>query len=169
MPGEILRIALLLAPMYAANSTAMLLGGKTPLDFGMKFMGKQLFGNGKTWKGTFFGILGGTIAALIISLAFPGSNILFGANYVDFGFLLSSGAVIGDIAGSFVKRRLGIGSGQPAPLLDQTDFVFGALAFASLIYLPQLIELVAMLIVTIIAHRLVNVIAFKLKIKKVPW
>ena len=33
----ILKLLLFLAPMYFANSSAMLLGGKTPIDLGKNF------------------------------------------------------------------------------------------------------------------------------------
>jgi CDP-2,3-bis-(O-geranylgeranyl)-sn-glycerol synthase len=37
--------------------------------------------------------------------------------------LLSIGALLGDIAGAFIKRRLGISQGGPAPILDQLGFL----------------------------------------------
>ena len=83
----ILKLLLFLAPMYFANSSAMLLGGKTPIDLGKNFFdGKPIFGKGKTFRGFFFGIAMGTIAAFSLSLIFPIETMVFGNN--DFNFYL---------------------------------------------------------------------------------
>ena len=37
MEETVIKLLIYLAPMYFANSSAMLFGGKTPLDFGKKF------------------------------------------------------------------------------------------------------------------------------------
>ncbi len=166
----LLRIILYITPLYVANSSAMLLGGKTPLDFGNNFFDKkELFGKGKTWKGTVFGTLAGTIVAFLINLFVPEQTAMLASNYVLLGFLLSVGAIAGDIAGSFVKRRLSIGRGTPILLLDQLDFIAGGLLFGAAIAIPTLKEIVFIVALTLIAHRISNYIAFKVKIKKVPW
>ena len=90
-------------------------------------------------------------------------------------FFLSIGAMTGDAFGSFLKRRFNIPSGAATPLLDQWDFVFGALGFAwvlSLFYgvmLPDSWQVLFILVFTAFLHVLFNAIAFKLKFKEVPW
>lgn len=163
-------VFLFVVPLYIANSSAMLLGGKTPLDFGARlFDKKEIFGKGKTWKGSVFGCLAGTISAFAISLVFLEQTNALVKNYVLLGFLLSLGAIVGDLAGSFVKRRFGIERGKPVFLLDQLDFIVGGLLFGALIFLPRVEQIALIIILTVIAHRLANYIAFKIKIKKVPW
>lgn len=159
-----LKIIFILIPMYAANSGAMLFGGKTPLDFKT-----NIFGNGKTIKGTFFGILTGLIVSLTLNALFPETQTFFGNTYFFYASLLSIGAILGDLTGSFIKRRIGLKQGYPVMILDQTDFVFGGLFLGANYYFPTLLETITILITTIIAHKLVNLIAFKLKMKKVPW
>lgn len=165
-----LKIILYIMPLYVANSSAMLLGGKTTLDFGKKLSdGKEIFGKGKTWKGTVFGIIAGTITSFLATLIVPEQTSIMTENYLLFGFLLSAGAIAGDLAGSFLKRRLSIARGKPVFLLDQLDFIAGGLLFGALLAMPKIEEITFIVVITIIAHKLSNYVAFKIKLKKVPW
>ena len=165
----ILKLLLYLAPMYFANSSAMLLGGKTPIDFGKTFFdGKPILGKGKTFRGLFFGIAMGTLVSFILTLVFPTETTLFG-NYLFLGFLLSSGALIGDLIASFFKRRNKINQGEEVLFLDQLDFVIGGMIFGSFIYTPDFYEIIFVGLITLIVHKASNFIAYKIKLKKVPW
>jgi CDP-2,3-bis-(O-geranylgeranyl)-sn-glycerol synthase len=167
---DLVRILLFILPLYIANSCAMLLGGKTTLDFGQKFLdNKEIFGKGKTWKGTIFGTLAGTIVAIAIFLVFPTAAANVSKDYLLLGFLLSFGAILGDIAASFIKRRFSLARGAPVLLLDQLDFVAGGLLLASIITRPTITETIIIVLLTPIVHKMANFFAFKLKIKKVPW
>ncbi len=165
-----LRIALYLAPMYFANSSAMLLGGKTPLDLGSRFLdGKPFLGKGKTFKGTILGIAAGTIASATIFFLFSEATLLLTANYLLLGFLLSVGAIAGDMIASFFKRRVGVQQGMEVLFLDQLDFVAGGAVLGSIVYIPSAGELLVAAIITLAAHKFSNYVAFKAKLKKVPW
>jgi len=160
---------LILIPLYIANSTAMLLGGKTPIDFNQNFFDKKpLLGKGKTIKGTLFGMGTGIIAVLIVNYYFQG-NVPIIQNYLYYGILLAAGAILGDLIGSFIKRRMNINRGRPVLLLDQLDFVFGGLLLGSLIYNISIQMVFLICVVTLFAHKTANFIAFKFKLKKVPW
>ncbi|MAG17971.1 MAG: hypothetical protein CL944_00685 [Candidatus Diapherotrites archaeon] len=166
----IIKLLIYLAPMYFANSSAMLFGGKTPLDFGKKFIdGKRFFGDGKTFKGFFFGTLAGTIVSATIFTLIPETTLLLTPNYLLLGFLLASGALIGDVAGSFFKRRNEIKQGGEVLFLDQLDFVIGGMIIGSLVYIPTFYEVILVSIITLIVHRASNFVAYKTKLKKVPW
>jgi CDP-2,3-bis-(O-geranylgeranyl)-sn-glycerol synthase len=166
---EILKFFLYIIPFYFANSSAMLFGGKTPLDLNIKLNTHRVFGKGKTFKGTFAGILIGTLVSALIQFIYPEVQTILISEYVLFGFLVSVGAMIGDIAGSFFKRRAGIESGKEVLFLDQLDFVFGAMLLGSIIYVPGFFEAVAIIVLTLFVHKASNWIAFKIKLKKVPW
>jgi CDP-2,3-bis-(O-geranylgeranyl)-sn-glycerol synthase len=156
--------------MYFANSTAMLFGGKTPIDFGVKFIDKKpLFGKGKTIKGTLIGIVCGSFAGLIISIFYKNEISMLFTNYFLFSILTSIGAIIGDIIGSFIKRRLGIDSGKEAFILDQLDFIIGGIVFGLAVYSPSALEIAFICVATIIIHKVSNWIAYKANLKKVPW
>ncbi len=144
-------------PAYVANAAPVIFGGGKPLDFEKKFIdGKRILGNGKTLKGFIAGII-------------AGSFIGFVEGILIIGFLLALGAILGDLAGSFIKRRIGVKRGQPFWFLDQFDFVIGALLLASLVELPSLEIIIAILLITPALHILTNVMAYKLDMKKVPW
>ncbi|HYB68899.1 MAG TPA: CDP-archaeol synthase, partial [Candidatus Acidoferrales bacterium] len=113
-------------------------------------------------RGFFAGLAVGTAAGLAESLVF---------NYpIMFGFLLSLGALFGDLAGAFVKRRLAIPPGGLLPVVDQLDFITGAILFSlplSMAWSWQLF--VTVLIITPPIHLLTNFIAYKLRLKSNPW
>jgi CDP-2,3-bis-(O-geranylgeranyl)-sn-glycerol synthase len=167
----ILRLAIIVAPVYVSNAFALLLGGKTALDFGKNFFdGKPIFGKGKTFKGTVFGILTAIFVAMVIAFVFPKSvNVFYGDEYLPIAFTLIILAVFGDIIGSFIKRRIGIERGKQFFLLDQLDFVLLPLIYAYFTSIITLIEVIIVLIITPIVHRIANFVAFKFKLKTVPW
>jgi len=150
-------------PAYCANAVPVLAGGGTPMDLGKMFIdGKPIFGKNKTFRGFFFGLAVGTGVGLLESMIF---------NYpLLFGLVLSLGALIGDLAGAFVKRRLGIAPGGLLPVIDQVDFVVGAVLFSLPLSLPFFPELaLAVLIITPPVHLLTNFGAYKLRLKSNPW
>lgn len=141
-------------PAYFANSTPVIAGkllGKHNLP-----IAKKLLGEGKTWGGFFFGLFVGSLV-----------GFLQGALYL--GILLSLGALLGDMLGSLIKRKMGLKRGAPVPLLDQYDFLIIAIAFATVIKTPTLMELIILLLLTPILHLTTNFIAFALKLKKEWW
>jgi len=132
------------------------------MDFGKNFFdGKPIFGKNKTYRGFFFGLAIG----ITVGLA---EWVLF-----DYPLLLSVfsplGALCGDLGGAFLKRRIGIAPGDLLPIVDQVDFVVGAIVF-SLPFTSISWELAAAtLIITPPIHLLTNLVAYKLKMKKNPW
>ncbi len=162
--------ALFIIPAYAANSTAMLLGGKTRLDFGRNFFdGQPILGKGKTVKGTAGGIAFGALATAAVFALFSAELQQFNPNYLAFGILAGTGAVFGDIAASFLKRRFMIRSGSPALILDQLDFVTGAYLFTIPLLAPSPAQVIFVAVFTVAVHMATNYIAFRLGLKKVPW
>ena len=149
-------------PAYAANGAPVLFGGGPPLDFGMKLDGKRVLGNNKTIRGTASALLAG-IAVGAIEYPFMHYMLAIAA-------MLSIGAILGDLGGSFAKRRMGIMSGSSLPVLDQYGFVVLALLLAyPLGHMPDIYGLLFILALTGIAHVLTNMGAHRLRLKKVPW
>ncbi len=156
--------------MYAANSSAMLFGGGIPLDLGQKFFDKKpVFGKGKTFQGTLAGFFFGVITSLVIVNLWPQYTILIAKNYVLLGTLLSMGAIVGDLTASFVKRRIGIDQGKEWLLVDQLDFIAGGLIFSYWLFQPTYFEIILITLLTLLLHRFSNYLAFKAKLKSVPW
>lgn len=96
-------------------------------------------------------------------------NYVFGYPVI-FGFLLSLGALVGDLVGAFIKRRLNIPPGGLLPIVDQVDFIVGAIVFSlpfSVVHSWQLI--LTVLVLTPPIHLLTNYAAYRLKLKSNPW
>jgi CDP-2,3-bis-(O-geranylgeranyl)-sn-glycerol synthase len=151
-------------PAYCANAMPVLAGGGRPLDFGRKFIdGKPILGQNKTLRGFFAGLIVGTLVGL-------GETALFGYNIL-FGLALSIGALFGDLAGAFLKRRLGIAPGGLLPVIDQIDFALGAVLLSLLVSPPAMtVELFVMvLVITLPIHLITNLAAYKLGLKSNPW
>jgi CDP-2,3-bis-(O-geranylgeranyl)-sn-glycerol synthase len=150
-------------PAYCANAIPVLAGGGICVDFGKTFPdGRPVFGRNKTYRGFVAGLAAGTVAGLAESYLF---------NYaIIFGFLVSLGALMGDLTGAFLKRRLNIPPGGLLPVVDQIDFIIGAIFFSLLLPMPPDWELcIAVLIITPPVHLLTNYLAYRLKLKNDPW
>ncbi len=91
--------------------------------------------------------------------------------------LASYGAVIGDLIGSFLKRRFDIKSGEPFWILDQLDFALLALLFVSipgfiapnLFFLPDSLIMIFLFILTPAVSIIANTVAYLIGLKDVPW
>jgi CDP-2,3-bis-(O-geranylgeranyl)-sn-glycerol synthase len=150
-------------PAYIANLSGLAFGGTTPVDFGKNFIdGRRITGDGVTWRGLIFGTITGTLVGAI-----EGVLIWDPAYGLVIGFLLSFGALIGDAVGSFIKRRLGIGRGKPAPILDQLDFIVGALILASLYTTINSDIVIIIAVLTFIIHIISNIVAYLIGMKDV--
>ncbi|MGB9959506.1 MAG: CDP-2,3-bis-(O-geranylgeranyl)-sn-glycerol synthase [Candidatus Bathyarchaeales archaeon] len=150
-------------PAYCANAAPVLMGGGLPIDLGKKFIdGKPIFGKNKTFRGFFSGLAVGTLVGCIESLFFPGYHF-------SVGFLISLGALLGDLTGAFIKRRIGIAPGNLLPVVDQIDFIIGAIIFALPLRILYLELILVVLVITIPLHILTNFAAYKLGLKSNPW
>jgi len=170
-------------PAWIANSTPVIFGGGTPIDRSMVFRdGHRLLGDGKTIRGFVIGVLLGTLTSLVQSAVAPyifpvlmeyvvvttEMQALLFINPIT-GFLLSLGALMGDLVGSFVKRRIDVRSGNPAPVLDQIGFIIMALIFVSPIIQPAAVYVIILVAVTLGVHWFSNAIGFLLGLKDNPW
>ena len=164
-------------PAYVPNPVAALLGGGTPIDLGKNYSdGNRIFGDGKTYRGLFSGILAGIITGLIlIWLAgrFPG--MVLPEHTLLSVILLATGALLGDLVKSFFKRRFHVERGAKWPIADQYDLVAGAFLLllildpAWLFATVSLPVFIVILIITPILHRATNIIGYVFRIKEVPW
>nr|MDO8085635.1 CDP-2,3-bis-(O-geranylgeranyl)-sn-glycerol synthase [Candidatus Sigynarchaeum springense] len=189
-------------PAYLANAVAVPVSRGHqfhPIDGGKMLRGQRVFGDGKTIEGfllsSAIGIGGGLVQCLLSplflvpSLAwhdFYGSilvprvdlELYVAANIQALAraLLFPPGAMLGDLLGSFIKRRLNISRGAKAPVLDQLDFIAGTILL-SLVAVPiggsflqlGLIYVVVIVVLTPFIHRIVNKLAYKINIKPVPY
>ena len=168
---EIIQAIWFIFPAYAANAFPAVIGGKKPLDFNKNFGKNRLLGDSKTIEGTISGVIFGIFIGLVQMnfLAYAAGDLGLLHFTVPVIALLSTGALAGDVVGSFLKRRAGISSGEPAVILDQLGFLVAALAFVSFVYIPSFITMVILIILTPIIHILTNVVGYALGLKKYPW
>ena len=171
----ILKLIYLLIPAAFANMTPPMIRpflsrlALSPVDGGLTFRGKAIFGSHKTWGGSLFGILAGILAAYLQHLLDPSFGILALVDYSQWsmiGFLMGVGAIVGDLVKSFFKRQLNFKPGQLWIPFDEIDFVLGALLFLSPIYFPGWINATIILLISFIGHILINLLGFYLKIRK---
>lgn len=177
----------LFLPAMIPNSAAVVFGklGGPKVDFNRTWRGKRILGDGKSWAG----LIGGGITGIVLGLLLIAISVLFGMDecwrYGEFpgciGILatLSFGALFGDLCSAFIKRRLGMERGQKAPVLDQYDFVAGAMLLTALFF-PDWIyatyiegwhiaALVFLIAIMFLIHRSVNILGYKMGLKKEPW
>jgi len=166
----------LMWPAYGANGLCMLAKGKRRVDFGKEFRGKPLFGEGKTWEGFALGVFVAVLVASFQMFAFEFLPWDLSPVPLDIipmspflGFVIGLGAMLGDLGGSFIKRRIGIPRGKPAPLLDQLDFIIGMFVFLWFVIPLKWEWVVILLILTPAVHLTANVIAYLVKLKSVPY
>lgn len=179
--GTVILAMWLMIPAYISNPMAVVFGGGTPIDRGMKWTdGQRILGDGKTIRGliggTACGIVAGIMQIYIASYFAPAFSILIIPTMTAV-ITLSFGALLGDLIKSFFKRRIGFVRGAELPLIDQLDFVAGAWLLTyifdpawfteNFISSPSII--VTVLVLTPILHRLTNIFGYSIKLKKEPW
>lgn len=151
-------------PPMVANAFPVLIRGTKPIDNGRLFIdNKPLFGKNKTWEGLLLGVTGAYVTGSCVGafLNEPLTPLLaLGAGF---------SALLGDLLGAFIKRRLSIKPGDPAPLLDQLDFALATTAYYYLLGVQDIVLKPLYVIITflliIILHVLTNVIAYALGLK----
>lgn len=164
-------------PAYLPNSIAATVGGGAPIDGGRNWRdGRRILGDGKTIRGFIGGVTGGAVIGLCqVALAGTGVISLLPAHTLLSVILLATGSLLGDMVKSFFKRRQGIERGGEWILVDQYDFLAGALLLTLIFnsgWVFQTITvplLIVIIIITPVLHRTVNIIGYKIGVKKVPW
>jgi CDP-2,3-bis-(O-geranylgeranyl)-sn-glycerol synthase len=171
-PALIWQCFYFMLPAYFANMAPVIVKKinflKYPLDFGKRINGKRVFGENKTFRGLFFGIVFGIIVAYFQNLIGV-SSIVDYSNWHLLGLLLGSGAIIGDSVESFFKRQLGIKPGTRFFPFDQIDFVIGAIVFSSLVVDFSVLKIIIILLISILGHIIVNHSAYYLRIRDEKW
>lgn len=156
----------LIWPPYVANGSAVFAGRlkwRHPIDFGRNFInGRRVFGDGKTFEGLAVGTTAGTILGWLPNLYKPVLSL-------GDAFVLSISALLGDMLGAFIKRRLCMPRGHPAFPLDQLDFLLTAMLVYSLYAEIPLYAVLIAAVVTPAIHRATNLVAYLLGLKKEPW
>ena len=157
MIDKIIATIILFLPAYIANSTPVVLGGGPAIDGGRLWSdGKPILGTNKTIRGCVTGILAGSIVGFVQG------------NLVG-GFAQATGAILGDLISSFMKRRIDYVPGSSMPFVDQLDFITLAVVLSYPFQATNLLSVVIIMIITVPIHYISNYVAWLLKLKKNPW
>ena len=158
----------------------LLRGLKRPLDGGLRFRGRRLFGDNKTWRGALLMCSGVLLATVVLSLwpwwwdRLP--EDIRDAGPVLYGFLLGLGVVVGELPNSFLKRQLDIApgsqrsswSGRAITLLDQGDLVIGIwIALLPIWTMPVWLAAIAFAAISAI-HAAINVVGYAIGARAAP-
>lgn len=193
--GSIINSIVFVFPALVANAAPVFLGRggryNRPIDGGRFWKDKKrILGDGKTIRGFIGGTLSGivtcvAIVILSVNLNYPvainsrfNHGFLFpllqfmADNYILqailIGFLLGCGALLGDLAGSFIKRCSGLKRGESFLFMDQLGFLLTALI---LIYpvAPWRIEWLFLLLPLILGlHMVLNFLGYLIGLQEVP-
>ena len=147
-------------PAMAANAFPVILG---KLPYLTKPINKKLFGENKTWKGLILGILMGGFSGYCIEILSEVLNYPIKMN-LYLGLLLGSGALVGDLTKSYLKRRVGIKPGHDWFPFDQVDWIIGACIFSYPLF--SFNDFIILLFLASVLHVITNRVAIILKLKK---
>ncbi len=145
-----------------------------PIDAGKKIGDQFILGPNKTWRGVVSSLLVGALTAKLQSLLIAKSAFLYSLNILDYekinpwiiGLLLGLGVTCGDLAKSFIKRRLKKKPGERFIPWDQLDLAIGGLIVVSVYFLPPWPIWIVVLFLTPFLGISVNLIGYSLKIKE---
>ncbi|MBI2547719.1 CDP-archaeol synthase [Candidatus Woesearchaeota archaeon] len=144
-----------------------------PIDAHKTYRGKQIFGEHKTYRGFFFGILAAIVVLVIQKKLYESSTLiqtyaLFNyeeVNAFTLGFLFGFGALFGDLIESFFKRRNDIPEGKVWIPWDQIDWIIGTIVFIWFVIPIPLLVMVIGLILFGLLHVLMNYFGYVFGIK----
>ena len=170
-------------PAYFTNMTPPLIGKAgifnfldKPIDFGKNFFGQPLLGSHKTWRGAILGIIVGILVTefQVWLYRFPFlKEISFfdysKINFLIFGFLISGGAVFGDLLFAFIKRRLRLKPGTRFLPFDQTNYVIGVFLFLTPFFKIDIRIWLTIFLLTFFLHIVVNRLGYYLRLYQAKW
>jgi CDP-2,3-bis-(O-geranylgeranyl)-sn-glycerol synthase len=136
----------------------------------------RILGDGKTYRGFVSGVLGGILVGFVQIWIQGAVDVTFLPAHTPLSVtLLAVGALLGDLAKSFFKRRLKKQSGEKWPIADQYDLVAGSFLLLALFDPDWLFSAVTLpvlfwiLVLTPLLHKIANVVGYYAGVKDVPW
>lgn len=142
-----------------------------PVDFGFKWRAKRIFGDHKTYRGFFFGILAALLCAYLQKHFYQET---FYYSFLDYnkinfwilGLLSGFGALLGDLLRSFFKRRMDFPPGSVWFPFDQVDWILGAIIALSFYIDISNDKILIAILLAVLIHPAVNYICYLLRLQK---
>ncbi len=155
-------------PAYCANMAPVIFRRFPWLGFPVS---EKYFGSHKTWRGLVVAVLFGTavfwIQRRLYTQGFVSWALVDYSGFsLWFGVCMSAGAILGDLVKSYYKRKVDIAPGKPWLGWDQLDFVIGGLIGVMFVYVPDVLVVVVLLVLSSGLHVLVNYLGYILKIQE---
>ncbi len=139
---------------------------RRPIDGGLTFRGRRLFGDNKTWRGAIVTIASTTATAWLLAALdaccwqLPSLVPFAETHPIAWGLLLGTGYIVGELPNSFLKRQIGIGPGESGSglagrvfwIIDQLDSLVGMLVFVSPVWQPALKLALLLFGIMLVAH-----------------
>ncbi len=169
-------ILYLFLPAFVANSMPVIARVVPGIKHWTTPIAPRLFGANKTYRGFAMGVGAAVLCALLQYVLlqawtwnWPEAAELYGtpARAILTGLLLGGGALCGDLAKSFCKRRVGIAPGRAWPVLDGIDYMVGAIIFALPLYTVSLSQAAILLVAGPILSLAANICSYVLGWKNV--
>jgi len=157
-------LAAILALLISANAAPILATkllptvGAYPIDIGTTFIDrKPLLGESKTVRGLLAALIITSVIAPIVGLP------------VAIGLTVAVGAMIGDLASSFIKRRLGVAASGKAPGLDQIPESLIPLLFIQSQMNFGIYDIALLLTLFVVLEMVLSRIFFRWRIRRRPY
>ena len=154
---------------------------KKPLDLGIEFRGKRIFGNHKTWRGLLMNVVGCCLGTAVQAGFQKGGFIPDQVLWVDYtregwlvGLLLGLGTTLGELPNSFLKRQKGIEPGKKGKglwgivffVFDQIDFLIGIWICLFFLIKPSALVVLWSFLLALLLHLAVSITGFLLGMRK---
>ena len=153
---------------------------RKPIDAGRSLGGRRLFGDSKTWRGVAVAVVGCITGAaiqryLLVEVARGIALVPYERlNVVAFGLAMGSGAMLGELPNSFVKRRVGIAPGKttrgPLAILfylwDQLDLLCFSWPLLGFWIVPDWRLVLTSIVVTCALHPLTSLLGYLMGARK---
>lgn len=172
------------APAGMANVTPILVAKlpwlhkfEAPIDLGLMYRGKRVFGAHKTWRGLITGVVMATATLalqqyLVAHFAWA-QSLTAQVDYQQLptlilGPLFGLGALAGDAIESFFKRQRNIPPGHGWFPFDQTDYIIGG-AIATMPFVQlSILQYVWLILLWLLIHMLASYLGFLVGLKERP-
>ena len=160
----------------------LFVGLAVPLDRGLAFRGKRLFGDNKTLRGLIVMVLGSAIGMHLQGRLYS-IDVLRKLSFFDYseidpsraGVALGLGFILGELPNSFVKRQCNVPPGGRGTglcfwfftVLDQIDSIIGCLIAAALTFwVPDRTVVMLTIVLGVFLHMAVNAVFVIMRVKE---
>ncbi|QCE40645.1 CDP-archaeol synthase [Psychroserpens sp. NJDZ02] len=162
-------ITVVLAPLIVSNILHMLVVKRAYFEWLKQPILDNAFGSNKTWRGFVFVPLVNAVGLQILDVV-SSYNV---QNAFVLGFMLGFAYMLFELPNSYMKRKLGIKSGQHSSknqvwfaLIDKTDSAFGVSLFYFLLGYIDYKYGILLFLVSSLTHISASFLLLKLKLKQ---